>query len=73
MSGVLLVVLVGQTVTTMPLRALPILTGSRHLEPLPAVLRAFLLAATVHDISTLFARPPPRDVGRQQRTHALGW
>jgi hypothetical protein len=37
----------------MPLRALAILTGSRHLEPLPAVPPAFLLPATVHDISTL--------------------
>jgi hypothetical protein len=33
----------------MPLPALAILTGSRHLKPLPAVLPAFLLAATVPD------------------------
>jgi hypothetical protein len=49
--GTLPVFLVEQYIPTMPLPALAILTGSRHLDPLPAVLPVFLLAATVHDTS----------------------
>jgi hypothetical protein len=44
----------------MPRSAPAILTGSRHLDPLPAVLPAFLLAATVHDTSGLFMSRAPR-------------